>query len=224
MNPLSSIDVHVRAAARRLSRRAAALAVAVLGLTSLYTAPTVSASVVVDDVTCRRESSEIGSDEVYVIAFRGNTTAPFASNVRVHGPGRYWDDFDTREGVSTDVAIAQSGANRVHVVMVVEEDGNRDISGTEVTSAWRAATALVWQAQMLTVLATRFGAPTEEEKRTAALAVGTALQGLAAIDMAFPRGNDDVIGRAQQVVVEPGSTASYVVSGDGSYRLRFKIE
>jgi hypothetical protein len=44
---------------------------------------------VVDRVACLQETSELGSDDVYIVTFRGNTIAPFDSNVGVHGPVTY---------------------------------------------------------------------------------------------------------------------------------------
>lgn len=54
-------------------------------------------SLVIDAVRCREETDEIGSDDVYVVVFRGDPKAPFGSNVGVHGPGSVWSDFDTTE-------------------------------------------------------------------------------------------------------------------------------
>ena len=186
---------------------------------------TATADVLVDEMTCSDETAGSGSDEVYVVAFRGNTTAPFQSNVRMHGPGTYWDDFDHGETQTRDVSIAQSGEDRAIVVMLVEEDNARDLSSSKVKSAWRTAADVVWKAQMLSVFAATLGAPpTEAHTREAATAVGEAMEGLSLFLMSFPIGNDDLIGRPQQVVVDSGSIATQEFVGDGGrYRVRFKI-
>ena len=93
------------------------------------------ASLVVDAIRCVTETDEHGSDDVYIITFRRNTTAPFNSNVGVHGPGTLWTDFDSGNVELTDVTIATFRPDAVYVVMLVERDNDRDISGDEVLGA-----------------------------------------------------------------------------------------
>ena len=46
-------------------------------------------SLVIDAVRCREETDEIGSDDVYVVVFRGDPKAPFGSNLVFTAPDRF---------------------------------------------------------------------------------------------------------------------------------------
>lgn len=178
----------------------------------------------VDHVWCKEETDELGSDDVYMVVFRGNTTAPFDSNVAVWGPGDFWDDFDTDDDWSQDIAIAKWRKDAVYLVMLVEEDNNRDISGQAVLGAWKAQTTLAWKAQMLTLLGGGPGPATEAQKQTAATAIRSALQGLSSIYMELPKGNDDLIGAPKRVKIAPGQQPVIDFIGDGGhYKVRFKV-
>ena len=161
---------------------------------------------------------------VYMVVFRGHTTAPFASNVASWGPGEFWDDFDTGEDWSQDIAIAKWRKDAVYVVMLVEEDNNKDISGAAVLGAWKAQTALTWKAQMLTLLGGGPGPATEAQKQVAADAIKSVMQGLSSLYMEFPKGNDDIVGAPKRLKISPGQLPTIDFVGDGGhYRIRFKV-
>jgi hypothetical protein len=169
------------------------------------------ASLVVDRVKCVEESNESGSDDVYMVVFRGNTTAPFESNVGVHAPG-IWRDFDTGEVENNDRTIAKFVPGAVYVVMLVEEDNDRDIAGG-VIDMWKAQLALTWTAQMIA------GA----SPANAAQAIGTHMKGLASVFMEFPYGNDDILG-IKRVSAAPGMPQERTFKWDGShYIITFKV-
>lgn len=192
-------------------------------------------SLVIDAVRCVEETDESGSDDVYIIIFRGDPKPPFGSNVGVHGPGwnfnegeftpgLNWMDFDSGELWNPDVPIAMYFPDAVYMIMLVEEDNSRDISGAEILGAWRSQCGLVWRGALLPLqLSGQLPAP-PAKLTTAAQTVGQTMLGLASLYMEFPKGNDDVIGKPQQVVISPGQTPTLHFKGDGGYyRIRFKI-
>lgn len=190
------------------------------------------AMLMIDRVRCKEESDEAGADDVYVVVFRGNTAAPFNSNVAVHGPGEFWDDFDTDDARNIDVPIAKWRTDAVYVVMLVEEDNSRDISGNEVIGAWKAQAALAWQAAMISLHASA-GVPLtsplpEAQRQAAAAGIVDVMEGLASIYMSFPKGNDDILGRPQRIPIKAGQpvTIDYVsppAKEDARYRITFKV-
>src|SRR4051794_13018912 len=52
-------------------------------------------NLVVDAIRCVEETDEVGSDDVYIVIFRGDPKPPFSSNLGVHGPGSFWRDLDS---------------------------------------------------------------------------------------------------------------------------------
>jgi len=182
------------------------------------------ASLIVDHIYCLEETDEFGSDDLYMVVFRGNTIAPFDSNVAVYGPGNFWDDFDTGEDWAQDIPIAKYRTDAVYVVMVVEKDNDRDVNGPQVVGAYKAATSLTWKAQMLSLLGGGSGPATESQRATAANAIINTLQGLSSVYMEFPKGNDEIIGKPQRIKVPPTGGASYFFIGDGGfYQVNFKV-
>ena len=182
-------------------------------------------SLVIDAVRCREETDEIGSDDVYVVVFRGDPKAPFGSNVGVHGPGSVWSDFDTTEFEGTDVPIAKFFPDPVYVVMLVEEDNARDISGAEVIGAWKSQLGLVWRGAMLSLAFGNSLPPSPAAAAAAAQNIAQAMLGLASVYMELPKGNDDPIGNPQQVVITPANTTPllHFHGAGGYYRIRFKV-
>ncbi len=179
---------------------------------------------VVDQIQCNEETNEGGSDDIYLVIFRGNTTGNFDNNVGVHGPGGFWDDFDTGEVRNLDKAIAQYFPDSVYVTMLIEEDNDRDISGAEVIGAWKAQAALTWNATMLSFQQAGMFPLSTQRKAYAARKVGDALKGLASIYTNFPFGNDERIDQPKQIVISPGQTPVIAFNGDGGrYKVRFKI-
>jgi len=182
------------------------------------------ASLKVDALRCITETDEVGSDDVYVITFRGNTTAPFASNVGVRGPGTLWTDFDSGNLESTDVTIATFRADAVYVVMLVERDNDRDISGDEVIGAWRSQLDAAWKLTMFSLLGANPAPASESQRAVAAQTIVNAMLGLASIYMEFPKGNDDVIDVPKRVRIAPGQLVKHEFYGDGGhYRIAFKV-
>ncbi|MBI5903803.1 MAG: hypothetical protein HZB84_10025 [Deltaproteobacteria bacterium] len=175
----------------------------------------------VDHVWCKEETDEIGSDDVYIVVFRGNTTPPFSSNVAVHGPGDFWDDFDSGDEWSQDIPVAKFYPSSVYVVMLVEEDVNRDISGSDVIGAWKSQTDLTWKSIMLSMGG---GSLTAGQKASAAQGIANTMMGLSSIYMEFPKGNDDIIGAPKQIVIQEGQKPVVEFKGDGGhYKIRFKV-
>src|SRR5262245_22101024 len=178
----------------------------------------------VGGIRCIEETDEVGSDDIYLVTFRGNSLAPFESNISVKGPGSVWSDFDSGEAVATDVRIAGFRSDSVYVVMLVEEDNDRDIDGDEVVGAWKAQLDLIWKAQMLSLLGGGSGPASEAVRAVAAQAIINAMLGLASLYMNFPKGNDDLIDVPKRVRIAPGQVLKLEFYGDGGhYRVAFII-
>jgi hypothetical protein len=179
---------------------------------------------VIDGMRCVEETDEVGSDDVYIVIFRGDPKPPFGSNVGVHGPGQAWSDFDTGELEGSDVPIAMFFPDAVYVIMLVEEDNARDISGSEVIGAWKSQCGLVWRGALLPLQLSGKLPPSPAQTAAAAQNVAQAMLGLASLYMELPKGNDDAIGNPQQVVVSSGQATTLTFKGDGGhYRIRFKV-
>ena len=180
--------------------------------------------VMVDQVKCKEESDEIGADDVYLITFRGRTTAPFSSNVGVKLLGSY----TTGSTSTTDHVNAMFQSDAVYVVMLVEKDHDRDIAGDEVLGFWRSQTDLVWKATMLAQMGSGQWPPNEVQKDAAAKAIANTMNGLASIYMSFPKGDDDVIDSPKRLKISPGQTpvlhfVSPPSKEDAHYDITFKV-
>jgi hypothetical protein len=163
-------------------------------------------SLLVDKIKCVEESDEVGADDIYLVVFRGNTSAPFNSNVASIGPGSAWDDFDTGETHHADVTIAKTFPDAVYAVMMVEKDNGKDISGDEVLSVWKAQTDLTWKSTMLSFVNAGQSTSSANAKAAGFNAVKNTMMGLASIYMEFPKGNDDVIRVKRVTIVTPGQS------------------
>lgn len=182
-------------------------------------------SLVVDKIKCVEESDEIGSDSCYIVVFRGNTNSPFNTGVASVGPGSAWDDFDTGETAHKDVSIAQTNANAVYAVMLVEKDHGKDILGDEVLGAWRAQLDLVWKSVMLGFAAGGLPTNSANAQNAGFTAIRNAMNGLASIYMDIPFGNDDVIAVRRVTIVNPGSSQGIRFRSDAedaTYDITFK--
>jgi len=180
--------------------------------------------VMVDQVKCKEESDEIGADDIYIITFRGRTTAPFNSNVGVKLLGSY----TTGSKSTTDRVIAMFQSDAVYVVMLVEKDHDRDIAGDEVLGIWRSQTDLVWKATMLSQLSSGNWPPSEAQKNAAAQAIGNTMNGLASIYMSFPKGDDDIIDSPKRLKISSGEKpvlhfVSPPSKEDAHYDITFKV-
>ncbi len=181
------------------------------------------ASLLVDAIRCVTETDEIGSDDVYLVTFRGNTKAPFDSNVGVHGPGSLWTDFDSGDLEPVDVTIANFRSDAVYVVMLVERDNAKDIDDAHL-SQLRSQCDLVWKAQMFSLLGGGSGPATEAQRAAAAQKIADALLGWGTIFTSFPIGNDEIIDTPKRIVIKPGQLVKQEFFGDGGhYRIAFKV-
>jgi len=166
------------------------------------------------------------ADDIYIIAFRGNTTPPFNSNVAVQGPGNFWDDFDAGEPWNQDIPIAMFRPDAVYVVMLVEQDSGKDIDD-KALGLWKTMTDGAWKAVM--VSQTVAGLPTNQEaqKQAAAKAIINSFLGAADATIRAPKDPDDTIGPPQRLVVSPGKTTPLEFKekdGTGHYKVTFKIK
>jgi len=181
-------------------------------------------SLVVDKIACIEESDEPGSDDIYLVVFRGFAAAPFDSNLVSIGPGSTWDDFDTGEVRGTDVGIAKTRPDAVYAVMMVEEDNGKDISG-DVVNFWKSQTNLTWKATMLGLAVAGQQTTSENAKLAGYLAVKNTMKGLVSISMEFPKGNDDLISVRRVHIVTPGQSEKLRFRSDeedATYDVTFK--
>jgi hypothetical protein len=185
-------------------------------------------TLVVDKIKAVEESDEVGADDIYLIAFIGRTVPPFRSALGSIGPGAAWSDFDTGETHHTDVSTGLfSASDAVYVVMMVEKDKAKDISGDAVVGAWAAQTDLIWKSIMLGMVAGGIPTGTEAAKTTGFAGIRNALNGLASIYMEFPKGDDDVIDVERVTITQPGQAQTVRFRSpsnkeDATYDVTFK--
>jgi len=183
-----------------------------------------AAQVVVDRIKCIESSDS--ADDIYMVVFRGQMSAPFDSNVGIVGPGNFWDDFDDGETWNQDIAIAKYSANAVYVVLLMEQDSGNDIKNADDIGTWRSLTAGAWQGVRLSQSVA--GLPDNEAQRKAAAnkvinMFGTALNATSHI----PEDIDDKIGEPRRLVITPGTTTQVDFKeegGDGHYAVTFKVK
>jgi hypothetical protein len=96
----------------------------------------------VDQMRCK--SSTDDADDIYMMVFRGNTTAPFSTNVVAIGPGNFWDDFDSADVWNQDIPVAKFHRDAEYVVMLVEQDSGKDID-RQALGLWRSMTDVAWK-------------------------------------------------------------------------------
>jgi len=182
------------------------------------------ATIFVDQMLCK-ESSD-AADDIYMIAFRGNTTPPFDSNVAVKGPGNFWDDFDTGEPWNQDIPIAMYRPDAVYVVMLVEQDSGRDI-GDKSLGLWKTITDGDWKGTMISQLAANLPPNQEPQMTAAAVSMINAFKGAADATIRAPKDPDDTLGAPQRLIVSPGNPRTLEFKekgGTGHYRVRFKVQ
>jgi hypothetical protein len=164
-------------------------------------------SLIIDKIKCVEESDEVGSDDIYLIGFIGRTVSPFKSALASVGPGVAWSGFDTGETDHHNVNTGLfSASDALYVVMMVEKDNGKDISGTAVVSAWAAQTDLIWKSIMLGMVAGGIPTGTESAKTIGFAGIKNALNGLASLYMEFPKGDDDVIDVKRVTITNPGQS------------------
>jgi hypothetical protein len=158
---------------------------------------------VVNALRCVQTTSGIGSDEVYMVIFRGSFNQP--PNVMVIPPNEAnspWESMSNGKLVKEDILVdGIYQAENVYVAALVERDVDNNIleNWSTVTNLW----ANVW-----TKVKTN-----EMWEQVAHLAIVLGL------------GNDDLIGRPKIIphIYTDGGTGTLVVfKGDGgTYRARF---
>lgn len=183
-------------------------------------------TLIVDKIKCVEESDEVGSDDIYLIAFIGRTVGGFRSALNSVGPGSAWSDFDTGETHHTDVSLGlYTASDAVYAVMMVEKDKAKDIAGNAVLGAWRSQTDLTWKSVMLGLVAAGIPTGTEAAKAAGFAAIRNTLNGLASIYMEFPKGDDDVIGVKRITISSPGQSQTIRFRSnaeDATYDVTFK--
>lgn len=183
-------------------------------------------TLIVDKIKCVEESDENGADDLYLIGFIGRTVAPFKSALKSIGPGTAWSDFDTGETHNTDVSMGLfSSSDSVYVVMMVEKDSSKDISGSAVVGAWSAQTDLIWKSIMLGMVAGGVPTGTEAAKNSGFVGIRNALHGLASLYMEFPKGDDDVINVKRVNIDQAGQSETIRFRSnfeDATYDVTFK--
>lgn len=181
-------------------------------------------TIYVDEMRCQ-ESSD-ASDDIYMMVFRGNTTAPYDSNVAVKGPGNFWDDFDAGEVWKQDIPIAMYRPDSVYVVMLIEQDSGRDIDDTAL-GLWKTLTSVAWRAVMVSQLAAGLPSGQEAQMQASAQAIINAFLGAADATLRAPKDPDDIIGSPTRLVVTPGKTTTLEFkekNGSGRYKVIFKVK
>jgi hypothetical protein len=179
-------------------------------------------TLVVDSIKCVEESDEAGSDDVYLIVFRGRTTPPFESNVQSIGPGSVWSNYDTGESEGTDVNLAFTQQDAVYAIQLVEEDSSKDISGDEVLGAYKTQVGLAWRGAMLSHSP---NTGTDAAKADGYEAVRQALLALGSVYMEFPFGDDDQLGIKRVRITKSGQAETIRFRSnaeDATYDIRFK--
>jgi hypothetical protein len=183
------------------------------------------AQVFVDKMQCI--TSVDSTDDIYMIIFRGNTTAPFESNVGVHGPGNFWNGMDA-SGPPRDQDILQAlfRPDAVYVVMLIEQDTDRDIDDTAL-GLWKHFTDVQWKAVMLSQTLARLPTNQEPQMTAAAAAIVNTFLGAADATIRFPKDPDDIIGPPQRLVIVPGKKPMLEFKekgGTGHYKVTFKVK
>ena len=164
-------------------------------------------TLVVDSVHCVEQSDESGSDDVYLIGFIGRTVPPLATALGTRGPGALWSNFDTGEKEGTDVDTGLfTAADALYAVMLVEEDAAKDISGDQVLGEWKFQTNAAWKATMLARVAGGLPTNSAAGRSEGFIAIKDTLNGLAALYMELPFGDDDVLNTKRVTINQPGQS------------------
>ncbi|MEP6634927.1 MAG: hypothetical protein ABJA62_12045 [Luteimonas sp.] len=182
------------------------------------------AHVYVDQTTCK--SSVDSSDDIYLLVFRGSTTSPFNNSMSVIHPSAF-ADFDDGESRGNDIQVARYFADRVYVVALMERDADNDFLDNNAgpLELIRAQANLAWVTRMASLSLAHHGTIDDDDRKTAADLVITAMQGTIDISTRWPIGDDDEIGRAKYLKIAPGEEPVLTYSGGGgNYRIRFKVK
>lgn len=180
--------------------------------------------VFVDQTTCR--SSVDGSDDIYLLIFRGSTVAPFHNSMSVIHPSSF-ADFDDGESRGNDIQIARYFDDSVYVVALLERDADNDFldNGEKFIDLVRAQASIAWITRIGALVLSGGANVSEENRARGAETVVTAIQGVVGLATTWPVGDDDTIGRAQRLRLSPGQEPTLTFKGnDGHYRIRFKVK
>lgn len=181
-------------------------------------------NVIVDEMRCLVETDEVGSDDVYLMTFRGRI--PLRGSIAtdteftVHGGIDYWVDFDSGEKGRRGVVLAAYDPASLYIVQLVEKDDGRDVAGN-VRELYKATLELAWTA----ALARTTGHSASDRVAVLVSSITSAVRGLNSIHMELPKGNDDEIGGPRRLIL-PAANPSAVMhfAGDGGlYRTAFKV-
>jgi hypothetical protein len=178
----------------------------------------------VDQTTCR--SSIDGSDDIYLIIFRGSTEAPFSSSMSIVHPSAF-SDFDDGESRGNDIQLARYFDNRVYVVALVERDADNDFldNNGRALDLMRAQSGLAWVTTMGGLALSGSARPSAAQRERAAEVVATAINGVVGLTTTWPVGDDDAIGGARYLRITPGQEPTLRFREDGGdYSIRFKIK
>ncbi|MGW6424881.1 hypothetical protein ACWF82_19580 [Nocardia sp. NPDC055053] len=170
-------------------------------------------------------TAEWGSEDVYLLTFRGSVPADGGINSEtqftVRGPGDYWNNFTNGDTRNRDIAIAAYEPESLYIVSLIEEDADRDVDG-DTESAYRSVLDAAWTA----ALARTVGQSNSHRVEVLASAITEAFHGLNGKFMDVPFGDDDWLGRPQRLVLPPNSLQAVMnFKGDGGrYQATFKVE
>jgi hypothetical protein len=86
---------------------------------------------IAEHVCCKEETDKWGSDDIYIFNFRGNTITTFDTNIIVHGPGEFWDAFDSNDDWSQDIPISKFIPSSLYFV---QSNSKKNVMNTNNTN------------------------------------------------------------------------------------------
>lgn len=183
------------------------------------------ANVIVDEMKCIVDTEEGGSDDVYLLTWRGRI--PLGDSVvtrtefTVHGGYDFWDDLDEGETRRGDIAIAGYDPRSLYVIQLIEKDNGRD-----VVDDVRRAYKQILEGQWALALSRTLGQPAALRTSVLVATVRETLRVLNNTAMEFPLGNDDELGPPRRLQLQSASNPAAVehFAGEGGlYRFTFKV-
>ncbi|WP_433600500.1 hypothetical protein ACQPXH_01145 [Nocardia sp. CA-135953] len=183
------------------------------------------AKVIVDEMKCIVDTDEEGSDDVYLLTWRGQI--PLGDSVvtqtefTVHGGIDFWDNLDTGETRRGDVTIADYDPRSLYIVQLIEMDFGRDVAGDP-----RRAYKQILEGQWALALSRTLGQPATLRTAVLTATVRETLRVLNNRAMEFPLGNDDELGPPRRLQLQAASNPAAVehFTGEGGlYRFTFKV-
>ncbi|MFD6456215.1 hypothetical protein ACFWF3_36130, partial [Nocardia sp. NPDC060220] len=184
----------------------------------------VMANVIVDEMRCLAETNEAGSDDIYVMTFRGripsNGSVATDTEFTVHGGIDYWVNFNSGEKGRRGVVLAAYDPRSLYVVQMIEKDNGRDVSGN-VRELYKSGLELAWTA----ALARTIGHSASDRVAVLVSSITSAIRGLNSLHMEFPKGNDDEIGAPRRLILPAGNPSAvlHFVGDGGHYRTAVRV-